>query len=117
MTSGNTTGRMLLREALLALLVLSLVFLSFGHPAAAREGYGVASDDTSWCGDPIAPTDLSHTPCHACRIGEGAALPPMPVEAEAVCFAQAAVVYAEPALALDVFAPPTFANPRAPPAA
>jgi hypothetical protein len=73
----RTTSRPILREALLAALVLALVFLNFGHTTAfARTGYDV---DSSWCGDPLSPDPVAHAPCHACRVGEGAALPPVPV--------------------------------------
>ena len=66
-------------EILRALLVLALIFLNFAHqPAMAAPSAGdvmtlVASQ--SFCGSPIAD-DTGHAPCHACRIGGGADLPP-----------------------------------------
>ena len=67
-------------ETLRALLVLALIFLNFAHqPAIAAPSAGdvmsvVASQ--SFCGTPIAD-DEGHAPCHACRIGGGADLPPV----------------------------------------
>jgi len=67
-------------EILRALLVLALIFLNFAHqPAMAASTAGdvmtlVASQ--SFCGEPIAD-DNGHAPCHACRIGSGADLPPV----------------------------------------
>ena len=67
-------------ETLRALLVLALIFLNFAHqPAIAAPSAGdvmtlVAGQ--SFCGEPIAD-DNGHAPCHACRIGSGADLPPV----------------------------------------
>ncbi|MEQ1769942.1 MAG: hypothetical protein ABL879_08890 [Devosia sp.] len=70
MPMGTQASRILLRDALLGLLVLALVFLNFGHhPALAHDGYGT-DNTSSWCGEPVVPADLSHSPCHACRIGD-----------------------------------------------
>lgn len=72
-------ARRTLAETVRALLVLALVFLNFGHqPAFAAPTPGdvltvVASQ--SFCGAPIG--DLEHAPCHACRIGSAADLPPV----------------------------------------
>lgn len=67
-------------ETLRALLVLALIFLNFAHqPAIATPSAGdvmsVAASQ-SFCGTPIAD-DQGHAPCHACRIGGGADLPPV----------------------------------------
>lgn len=72
-------ARRTLAETVRALLVLALVFLNFGHqPAFAARTPGdvftiVASQ--TFCGTPT--DDLDHAPCHACRIGSGADLPPV----------------------------------------
>ena len=61
-------------------MVLALIFLNFAHqPAIAAPSAGdvmsvVASQ--SFCGTPIADNE-GHAPCHACRIGSGADLPPV----------------------------------------
>ena len=67
------------RELLHALVVLALVFLSFAHAPVAATSAGpdtlTAALDMSYCGD--SPDDPgAHAPCHACRIGGGADLPP-----------------------------------------
>ena len=72
---GKRTGLELLR----ALCVLALVFLNFGHqPVFAAPAPGdvlTALASQSFCGEPMADKS-EHAPCHACRIGAGAALPP-----------------------------------------
>ena len=68
-------------EVVRALCVLALLFLNFGHAQAAPTlPHGTlltAAVDTSFCGDPAEPPG-SHSPCHACRIGSAADLPPEP---------------------------------------
>jgi hypothetical protein len=67
-------------ETLRALVVLALVFLSFAHtpPGAGAGSHDVltAAIDASWCGDAPDGDGKGHAPCHACRIGGGADLPP-----------------------------------------
>lgn len=102
------------RETLLALAVIALTFLNFGHVSVTASGdFQIVPD--SWCGDPLQPDSPTHAPCHACRV-DGAALPPPPVEAAPVCFTTVAVVY-EP-LSLPIAAPVgrSLAQPRGPPA-
>src|SRR5688572_27341042 len=76
-------GRAML-DIVRALCVLGLIFLNFGHVAVAALAVGdilTLSADASYCGEPInGPQE--HAPCHACRIGGGADLPPVP---PAVC--------------------------------
>lgn len=72
------------RETVLALLALALFFFNFAHavPATAYDAAltpylvsaGAGPDDC--LGDGTDGAD--HAPCHACRIGEGAVLPPAP---------------------------------------
>lgn len=63
-----------------ALGVLALIFLSFGHAPIAAMAHGhdvlTAAVDLSFCGDLPDGNDTSHAPCHACRIGAAADLPP-----------------------------------------
>ena len=67
-------------ELLRACVVLALVFLSFAHtPVATAPGsHDVlgAAVDMSWCGDAPDDDGAAHAPCHACRLGAGADLPP-----------------------------------------
>jgi len=110
-------NRHIAAELVRALAVLALVFLSFGHqPAAAlAQDHDVltAAVSANWCGD--APADTSHAPCHACRIGGGADLPPpcgglvhLPTVAEPAFPDFAAVA--------QVVAPPDIPDARGPPA-
>ena len=66
-------------EVLRAFVVLALMFLSFAHApvTAADAGPAVltAALDMSYCGD-LPDDPKAHAPCHACRIGGGADLPP-----------------------------------------
>ncbi|HZY69296.1 MAG TPA: hypothetical protein VFE52_11945, partial [Devosia sp.] len=91
----STAGRMGIgaRETLLALLVLALTFLNYGHQAVAAPGYVHAAADI-WCGDPLLPEHSEHAPCHACRLGSGADLPPRPATVSRVLFTVVPVVYA-----------------------
>lgn len=74
------TGRRTFAETMRALLVLALAFLNFAHqPAMALpSGHDVMTlvASQSFCGEPVAH-DNGHAPCHACRIGSGADLPPV----------------------------------------
>lgn len=102
------------RETLLALAVLALTFLNFGHVSVSASGDVQITTD-SWCGTPLAPEGIAHAPCHACR-ADGVALPPPPAETAPVCFAAIAIVY--DALQVRPDAPPALrlAQPRGPPA-
>lgn len=66
-------------EVLRALCVLALIFLSFAHApvtaAVAGPDILTAAVDLSYCGD-LPDDPRAHAPCHACRIGGGADLPP-----------------------------------------
>lgn len=75
MRHARTMGIELLRAA----LVLALVFLSFAHsPVSASSPHNAltAAVDMNWCGDSPDSNDDVHTPCHACRLGAAADLPP-----------------------------------------
>lgn len=100
-----------------ALAVLALVFLSFGH----QPSIGLAQDhealsaavSASWCGD--APADTTHAPCHACRIGSGADLPP-PGEGLVRLPLVAEPAFSGLATGGFVVAPPEIPDARGPPA-
>lgn len=67
-------------EVIRALAVLALVFLNFGHAplsaAPVDAGWSVAFQ--SICGDAPDGDTTGQSGCHACRIGSGADLPPVP---------------------------------------
>ncbi len=110
-----SSQRELLRQLLLALFVLSLSFLNFGHTSAVFAAGGrVVVTGTSICGDHDPTQAGEHFACHACR-QDAVALPPPPAVAAPVCFDVATVVYAPlalpPAFALETFP----AQPRGPP--
>jgi hypothetical protein len=102
-----------LRETLLALLVVALVFLNFGHVAVTASGEFRVTPD-SWCGDPLLPDSPNHSPCHACRIASGADLPP-PACIEPVAFVALPMAYVAPAFVLDLPVHARPAQPRGPP--
>jgi hypothetical protein len=102
------------RETLLALLVVTLVFLNFGHVSVTASGDIRVTPD-SWCGDPLLPDSPEHSPCHACRIGSGAALPPAPLCVEPVAFVALAVVYLAPMPPVDLRLYARPSQPRGPP--
>lgn len=114
MTTARHRWTIYLRETLLALAVIVLTFLNFGHiSVAASSDLRITPD--SWCGDPMAPEGAAHAPCHACR-ADGAALPPPPADATPVCFSVAPVAYDAP---LRVTSDPLTQRPiqpRGPPA-
>ena len=82
-----------MRETLLAVLVVALTFLNFGHVSVSASGDFRVTPD-SWCGSPLLPDSPDHSPCHACRIGGGADLPPPASVVEPVLFIVAPVAYA-----------------------
>ena len=102
------------REILLAAVVIALTFLNFGHVAVSASGDFRITPD-SWCGDPLAPGSADHTPCHACRIGNGADLPPPPAAIEPVAFVVAPGAYAAPLAQFDLPVHTRPAQPRGPP--
>jgi hypothetical protein len=103
------------RETLLAALVLALVFLNFGHVAPSLGNTLAYGDGSSFCGDPLTPGDPHHAPCHACRIGAGADLPPQPGCIEPVSFAELAAGGPVPAFLPVLSLPTSVAQPRGPP--
>ena len=119
------TGTML-REAMQALLVLALVFFNFAHaPVSAAAGYDgelqpyLLPAGTTFvdCGDVEEDEGLAHAPCHACRIGAAADLPPAPGSCLSVPPTAGLVAYPPhtrlPARAIL----PHSGEPRAPPVA
>ena len=104
-------------ELVRAFAVLALVFLSFGHQSAAASADHhdvlTAAVTANYCGD--TPADTTHAPCHACRIGGGADLPP-PCEGLVHLPAIAEPVFAELGAEPFVVAPPDIPEPRGPPA-
>jgi hypothetical protein len=112
----NTGGKRwaFARETLLALAVLALTFLNFGHVSVTASGdFQIVPD--SWCGDPLLPDAPKHAPCHACRV-DGAALPPAPACVEPVAFDVVPVAYVPPSVSLELPVHARPAQPRGPPA-
>jgi hypothetical protein len=112
----NTGGRkwVYLRETLLALLVVALTFLNYGHVAVSAAG-GVQITPDSWCGDPLLPDSPDRSPCPACRIGSGADLPPRPTCAMPVSFVAIPTAYATPLATIELPLHARPAQPRGPP--
>ena len=112
----STGGRRwaLVRETLLALLVVALPFLHYGHVSVTASGAFQIMPD-SWCGDPLLPDSPKHSPCHACRIGSGADLPPPLVCIEPVSFVAVPVAYLAPAIIPQRPLQTRPALPRGPP--
>ena len=107
----------LLQETLLALLVLALTFLNFGHTSAVFAAGGrVVITATSVCGDPLSTSAGDHFACHACRPA-AAVLPPPPAGVAPVQFAVAPVVYTPPLASPAALPFRLAASPRGPPAA
>ena len=111
-------NRHIAAELVRAFAVLALVFLSFGHQPTGTLAYEhdvlTAALTASFCGD--APDDdKGHAPCHACRIGGGADLPP-PCEGLIHLPSVAEPAFAERAAVPYVVAPPDIPDARGPPA-
>ena len=108
----------LVRDIAKALAVLALVFLSYGHqPVAAANLHHhtlTAAVTADFCGGIPADGQI-HGPCHACRIGGGANLPPpcggllhLPTPTEPA--------FPPLTVAAFVVAPPDIPDARGPPA-
>ena len=115
MRIGTAIGKPMLRDTLLALLVLALTFLNFGHSSAVFAAGGrVVVTGVSICGDQNSATPGDHFACHACR-QDVAGLPPAPVIFCHVIHGVVPVVFTETAVA-RVTAPVTgMPRPRGPP--
>lgn len=116
MATARHIAATIVRDLVAALVVLSLVFLSYAHQpvgaASLDQDVLTAVVSADFCGD--SPADSSHAPCHACRIGGGADLPPpcggivhLPLVGEPT--------FPELAAAPFVVAPPDIPEARGPP--
>jgi hypothetical protein len=106
----------MVREALLALLVVALTFLNFGHTSAVFAAGGrVVVTGTSVCGDQSPTGAGDHFACHACR-SDAAVLPPPPCEAAPIRFTVTPVAYAAQLPPAEIAPVRLAGNPRAPPA-
>jgi hypothetical protein len=104
-------------ELVRALAVLALVFLSYAHQpvnaAPHQHDTLTAAVTADFCGG--VPADRQpHAPCHACRIGNGAALPP-PCGGLLHLPAIAAPAFPPLPVAVFVVAPPDIPEARGPP--
>lgn len=89
----HSSRRDVVRQLLLAMLVLGLTFLNFGHTSAVFAAGGrVVVTALSICGDPAGSSAGDHFACHACR-PDALALPPAPAVATRVSIAVAPVTY------------------------
>jgi hypothetical protein len=114
--SFGPVHRLMLRDALLALVVLGLSFLNFGHDSAVfASGGRLVVTGTSICGDQSGSHDGDHFACHACRPGT-AVLPAPPAGAEPVVFATSPVTYAAAPCTTQAVAFTSSVQPRGPPA-
>lgn len=79
-----------------ALLVLALILFNLAHqptPTVAYDGFSFISAASVYCGSPSSDDQLGHSPCHACRIGGDAVLPPPPCDAVPVSLDAVVVLY------------------------
>jgi hypothetical protein len=91
-------------EVLRALAVLTLFCFNFAHTplAAAPADAYAAPTHAGFCGDPVEDKrGQANAPCHACRIGGGADLPPpcplaMPAFADGAAIDYHAIVLQAP---------------------
>jgi len=110
----------MVRDIASALAVLALVFLSYAHQpinAAHALDHDVltASITADFCGD--APEDGKvHAPCHACRIGGGADVPPPPCAGIEAPIAVASVTYFGATVRSPIVTEHGSSRPRGPPA-
>ncbi len=115
-----------LREVVRAICVLALLFLNFGHAQTGTVAYSadltpylttaLASADICQDAAPTAPEE-HHAPCHACRIGAGADLPPAPCTNVPAFVEIERTAYAEPLQPVVVGAYPRILGAQAPPVA
>lgn len=120
MTIGRHIAAELVRDIAKALAVLALVFLSYAHQPidaahALDQNVLTASITADFCGD-AAEDGKAHAPCHACRIGGGADVPPPPCAGIIHLPRVAEAAFAELAAVPYVVAPPDSADARGPPA-
>jgi hypothetical protein len=114
---SNRSGRYL-AELVRALAVVALVFLNFGHsPVLAHQADPAIQ---SLCGDALVSGDAEHgqhqnVPCHACRIGGAADLPPLPADVDCVLALVGDVVYAAGPVPPQAAVPQQVGSPRGPP--
>ncbi|MGN6490158.1 MAG: hypothetical protein ACTHLT_20355 [Devosia sp.] len=117
MATSRHIAAELLRDIARALAVLALVFLSYAHQpvsVAAQHATLSAAVTADFCGG-VPADSQSHAPCHACRIGGGADLPP-PCEGLLHLPAVAGPAFPPLAVAAFVVAPPDIPDARGPPA-
>ena len=115
---GRHIAAAIVRDLLKALAVLALVFLSYSHqPANATHldhDVLTAVVTADFCGD-LTDDGGAHAPCHACRIGAGADLPP-PCEGLVHLPKVAEPAFPQLAAVPFIVAPPELPEARGPPA-
>jgi hypothetical protein len=116
MRNGTSTARPVLRDTLLALLVLALTFLNFGHSSAVFAAGGrVVVTGISICGEQNAATPGDHFACHACRHNV-ASLPPAPVTFIQIVHGVVPAVFTAIAMVAATAPVMGMPRPRGPPA-
>jgi hypothetical protein len=118
---GAMSRQSIAMELVRALCVLVVVFLNFAHqaPVLAKPlptDLLAAASSLSFCGDGEAvPDERGHAPCHACRLGAAADLPPIPAPLPMPVAVEAVAWGALPVLQLPEH-PPGPQSARGPPA-
>jgi hypothetical protein len=113
-------GRHIAAELVRAFAVLALVFLSYAHQPvnvahALDHDVLTVAVTADFCGD--APEDgKAHAPCHACRIGGGADVPPPPCGGIAAPIAAASVTSFGATVRSPIITEHGSSRPRGPPA-
>ena len=85
-----------LAEVTRALMVLALILLNLAHqttPSLAYDSPAYTAGVMINCGDVDHPDTAAHAPCHACRIGSAALLPPPPDDGEPAALVYARLVF------------------------
>lgn len=109
-----------LAEIVRALAVVALVFLNFGPGLSQAAPHGHAAVEAP-CSDAHIGHGTGHSdhhdfPCHACRSGDVAVLPPQDVSIDLDLAVADEMVFAAPPALLQGRAPPYTGSPRGPPA-
>ncbi|MEO5805877.1 hypothetical protein [Devosia sp.] len=116
--------RMIIGEVVRALCVLALLFLNFGHAQAVQVAYTTDLTPYVLSDQAVAIVcqqtgqdnpELHHQPCHACRIGGSADLPPAPCLALPAFVMVAAAAHAPAPQPVGRVAYARTTSPRAPP--
>ena len=76
--------------------MLALILFNLAHaptPAVAYYGFAFAGAAVIHCGEDSPDDQSSYAPCHACRVGGDAVLPPPPCDSEQILLKAVPVIY------------------------